>query len=437
MQPIILRNPNSRRPVQGRPALDTYIQDQNRWLDLARIQYAVTDKALEQAQALTQPALRANNVGAIPGGLLGRRAGGQSQPGRRYRWTLQQTKAQKEALLGAIYRQVLERALPEGARLNEEESRLTNGDITVREFVRRVVSSEVWIKQFYTRYPNTKIVEKLFKHILGRAPGSQAEIILYNGFLARKGLKAAVDAMINSSEYTEVFGDDLVPYPRYTSDPTKGMDTRAYLGSIRVNSQQTFQNSTLNFPSFGPGSAAGNDLRPLARVQEQIFTLTDGTSIELIFRAAYRQVWEKQPSELQRLSEPESRLRNGESTVKEFMRALGYAEAYARLFFGRWDNPKVAEFNYKHFLGRQPSSAVEIREHVNLLGQKGLKAAIDALINSVEYEKNFGDDTVPFYRLQSERYAGVVDAPTRTYLRSRNQIQTALHKSTTPAYSTL
>ncbi|WP_287127501.1 phycobilisome rod-core linker polypeptide [Candidatus Cyanaurora vandensis] len=432
MQPIILRNTNARRPIQGRPNLDSYNKDLQTWSAASQTQYA-----LEKARLMSTPALRGANIGTVPGGLLGRRAGGQSQPERRYRWTLLQTKAQKEALLGAIYRQVLERALPEGSRLNEEESRLTNGEITVREFIRILASSDLWVQQFFVKYPNIKVVEKLFKHLLGRAPSNQEEIIKYHGLLSKKGLKGIVDALMTSNEYTEVFGDDLVPFPRYKSDPQRGLDTRAYLGSLQINSQQTFQNNKVNFPSFGPGSWTGNEQKPLLRVQEQIFAVGKGASVDQVIRAAYRQVLEKEPTEIQRLSEAESRFRNGEWTVKELVRALGFSELYLKLYLARWDNCKVAEFNYKHFLGRQPSSARELREHTNILGQKGRRAAVDALLNSEEYTINFGDDTVPYYRLQSERYAGTVDAPTLTYLRSRTQVRVALLKSTVPAYSTL
>lgn len=430
MQPIILRNRNARRPIQGRPDLSTYSLDYaNLWQSTAQIQYA-----LEKLPSLTRPALR-TSVGDQPGGLLGTRPGFMAPPQSKFRWVLQQTKAQKEALIAAIYRQVLERTVYDGLRLNEEESRLTNGDITVREFVRKLASSDLWIQQFYMRYPNTKIVEKLFKQLLGRGPSNQADIIKYHTLLGAKGLKATVDAMVSSEEYTEVFGDDIVPYARYKSDPANGLDTGAYFGSLRTNALHTYQNSDLLFPSFGPGSQTSPPKQPLLRIPEQIFKGT--ANLPQILRAAYRQVLEKEPAELERLSEPESRLRNGELSVKEFIRALGYSELYLRLFFAKFDNCKLAEFNFKHFLGRQPASAAELGAHSVLLGRKGLRAAVDSLINSAEYAANFGDDTVPYYRLQAERFVGKVDAPSAAYIRSRNQVQVALYKSTAAPYSTL
>jgi phycobilisome core-membrane linker protein len=431
MQPVILRNRNTRRPVQGRPDLNSYTQDMDRWRAVAQVQYAL-DKALE----LSRPAFQ-NAVGILPGGISSGRPGFQAPPKVEFRWTLMQTKAQKEALLGAIYRQVLERTQPEGKRLNEEESRLNNGDITVREFIRRLASSDLWIQSFLVKYPNTKLVEKLFKALLGRAPGTQKEIIKYHDLLARKGLKAAVDTMINCEEYSAIFGDDTVPYARYLSDPTQGITTSVYLGSVKINSENTYQNPSLNFPSFGPGSPAGNDTLPLLRVPERVYSLGKGSAtLDQVIRACYRQILEKDPAELQRLSVPESRLRNGEISVKEFIRELGYSDLYLKLFFANWYNGKVAEFNFKHFLGRQPGSSVELGQHITLIGTKGIKAAIDSLLLSAEYERNFGDDTVPYYRLQAERYVGTVDAPSRAYVLARSRVKSNYNKPTTPAYTT-
>jgi phycobilisome core-membrane linker protein len=442
MQPIVLRKLTPRRPLESRPSLSSYTQGVNVWKALAGAQYA-----FEKAQSMSMPALRSNNVGAVPGGLFGKRAGGQSQPGQIYRWSLQQPKAEKEAIIRAVYRQVLERALPDGSRLNEPESRVTNGDISIREFVRSVATSNVYIGQFFTRFPNTKVVEYLFKHLLGRAPKDQIEISTYNDLLAKQGLKAAVDTMVNSPEYIAVFGEDVVPYPRYASDPANGYNARAYAGSIQVFSQQTFQNSTLNFPSFGAkgwglstGDQGVGDRSKPARPgldAPRVYSLGDNTEVELILRAAYRQVWEKDLGEAPRLSEPESRLRNGDITVREFIRALGHSDFYCRTYLGKWDNSKLAEFNFKHFLGRRPASTKELAQHTQTLGQRGLKAAVDELLNGAEYGKNFGDNTVPYSTLRSERYAGTVDQPSRAYAGTFTQVREQYHKNTVPAYGNL
>jgi phycobilisome core-membrane linker protein len=154
------------------------------------------------------------------------------KPARIYRFTLGTTQAETQQVIDAIYIQVMDvfsGQVPAYFRRTDLESRLRNGEISVREFVRELASSEIYRKRFYTPYPNTKVIEFLFRHILGRAPATQAEIRQYNKLLADSGLKAAVEAMVNSAEYSRYFGEDVVPYPRYPSLPAGN-----YLGSVKA-----------------------------------------------------------------------------------------------------------------------------------------------------------------------------------------------------------
>ncbi len=118
--------------------------------------------------------------------------------------------------------------VPDGLRISELDSKLRNGEISVREFVRDLASSDIYRRRFYTPYPNTKVIEFLFRHILGRAPATQGEIQQYNKLLADGGLKAAVDEMVNTPEYAQYFGEDVVPYRR-TPLPAGN-----YLGSVKA-----------------------------------------------------------------------------------------------------------------------------------------------------------------------------------------------------------
>jgi len=56
--------------------------------------------------------------------------------------------------------------VPEGLRRTELDSKLKNGEISVREFVRALASSDIY-RRFYTPYPNTKVIE--FRHLPGRS----------------------------------------------------------------------------------------------------------------------------------------------------------------------------------------------------------------------------------------------------------------------------
>jgi len=57
-------------------------------------------------------------------------------------------------------------------------------------------------------------VELLFKQLLGRAPESQAEFRVPLDIVIRQGYAALIDHFLNSEEYINNFGEDIVPYLR-------------------------------------------------------------------------------------------------------------------------------------------------------------------------------------------------------------------------------
>ena len=109
--------------------------------------------------------------------------------------------------------------IPDEFRRPDLESKVRSGDISIRDFVSALASSAAYIDRFYTPYPNTKAIEFLFRHLLGRSPANQAEISDYNRIMAERGFVAAVATMIDSAEYTRYFGSDVVPYHRAPSLP--------------------------------------------------------------------------------------------------------------------------------------------------------------------------------------------------------------------------
>ncbi|MEI6430462.1 MAG: phycobilisome rod-core linker polypeptide, partial [Pseudanabaena sp. ELA607] len=82
---------------------------------------------------------------------------------------------------------------------------------------------------------------------LGRAPLDQAEIRKYNEILATKGAKAMVVEMVNSREYVEAFGEDVVPYNRYETFPAAN-----YPNTQTLYNRLTKQDKSLVVPSFAP-----------------------------------------------------------------------------------------------------------------------------------------------------------------------------------------
>ena len=127
------------------------------------------------------------------------------------------------------------------------ESRLSNNEINMKEFIEGLGNSELYLKEFYTPYPNTKAIELGTKHFLGRAPLNQREIQKYNQILAAQGLKAFIGAMVNSMEYVQIFGEDTVPFRRFPTLPAAN-----FPNTEKLYNQLTKQNDDIVIPSFEP-----------------------------------------------------------------------------------------------------------------------------------------------------------------------------------------
>jgi phycobilisome core-membrane linker protein len=150
----------------------------------------------------------------------------------------------------AAYRQIFERDLEPylvQVEFTDLESKLSNEEITVKEFIEGLGSSDLYLKEFYTPYPNTKVIELGTKHFLGRAPLTQKEIQKYNQILATQGLRAFIGAMVNSMEYLQVFGEDTVPYRRFPTLPAAN-----FPNTEKLYNKLTKQDKELVVPSFKP-----------------------------------------------------------------------------------------------------------------------------------------------------------------------------------------
>lgn len=126
-------------------------------------------------------------------------------------WTPENAKA----VINAVYRHVLGNDyIMQSERLVGLESLLTNGQINVRDFVRAVAKSELYKTKFlYSNY-HTRVIELNFKHLLGRAPYSEAEVIEHLDRYQNEGYDADIDSYIDSDEYEANFGDSTVPFYR-------------------------------------------------------------------------------------------------------------------------------------------------------------------------------------------------------------------------------
>jgi len=367
-----------------------------------------------------------------------------------FKLTNLQDKANLKTVIGAAYRQIFERDIAPYIVTNEFtvlETQLSNGDITLKEFIAGLGTSGLYIREFYSPYPNTKVIELGTKHFLGRAPLDQAEIRKYNQILATEGLKGFISAMVNSQEYIDAFGEDVVPYNRYLTLPAAN-----YPNTQRLYNTLTKQNKVLVVPSFEPAksrldvgqlpltsqaiaqsresalTSVGRSSMPATTSQEnsttavrlkpaRIYRLTaemSSNDLDALINAIYAQVLDvfAEPIPAQfRQPELEACLRQGSLSVREFVRALASSDVYAQRFYAAYPTAKMVELLFRHLLGRAPETQVEIRQYSQLLSDSGLKAAVDSLLNGSEYLRYFGEAVVPYKRfptLPTGNYLGSV-----------------------------
>jgi phycobilisome core-membrane linker protein len=314
----------------------------------------------------------------------------------------------------AAYRQVFGRMPYEGQRLSVAEIKLENGDITLREFIKTLAKSEAFRKIYWTPLYVVKAIEYIHRRLLGRPTYGRQEMNQYFDLCSKKGFYALIDALIDSPEYTEAFGEDTVPYERYLTP--QGMQLRMVrLGNLREDiGQRVDKEETPRFIELGTPSVSIRtepDIQSrvgqgvtVQREQTKIFKLLtnlDKVAVQNTVRAAYRQIFERdlEPYIINaEFTALESKLSNAEITVKEFIEGLGCSDLYLKEFYAPYPNTKVIELGTKHFLGRAPLNQKEIQKYNQILATKGLKAFIGAMVNSMEYLQLFGEDTVPYRR---------------------------------------
>jgi phycobilisome rod-core linker protein len=116
-------------------------------------------------------------------------------------------------LIEAAYRQIFFHAF-KADREPVLESQLRNGQITVRDFIRGLLLSNTYRSSFYDLNSNYRFVEHTVQKVLGRNVYSEAEKIAWSAEVMTKGIAGFVNQLLDSDEYLENFGYDIVPYQR-------------------------------------------------------------------------------------------------------------------------------------------------------------------------------------------------------------------------------
>jgi phycocyanin-associated rod linker protein len=155
------------------------------------------------------------------------------------------TQSEAQVVIDAIYRQVLGTMhLVKRDRLISLESQLLNGQLSVRDFVRALAKSELYKSKFLYPYFQTKVIELNFKHLLGRAPASEAEVIEHLNRYQTQGYNRDIDSYIDSAEYNTHFGDATTPYSRHFFHPTAVLGTLSRSADSHL--QETLDKTSVN-----------------------------------------------------------------------------------------------------------------------------------------------------------------------------------------------
>lgn len=127
--------------------------------------------------------------------------------------------------------------------------------------------------------------------------------------------------------------------------------------------------------------------------------LLDDGAVDDLIQAAYRQIFnEQQLLSSNRLVGLESKLKIGQITVKDFIRGLLLSPVFRERNYDVNNNYRFARICIERVLGRQTYGDREILSWSILLATKGLHGFVDALLDSDEYNQNFGENTVPYQR---------------------------------------
>lgn len=93
------------------------------------------------------------------------------------------------------------------------DSSFLEGKLTTRQFVCKLISSEMYRDYILLVNSNYHFVKLCFERVLGR-PATNTEIMTWSSLLATQGLESFARALTSSEEYLVVFGDDQVPARR-------------------------------------------------------------------------------------------------------------------------------------------------------------------------------------------------------------------------------
>ena len=94
------------------------------------------------------------------------------------------------------------------------EALFMNGDLSVQGLITAMAQSDTYKKLFLEPNNPYRFVELNFKHLLGRPPHNQEELMSHVRLFQEDGYEAEICSYTYSDEYYSAFGVDRVPYNR-------------------------------------------------------------------------------------------------------------------------------------------------------------------------------------------------------------------------------
>jgi len=152
---------------------------------------------------------------------------------------------------------------------------------------------------------------------------------------------------------------------------------------------------------------AGSDEDPKAMAFDQVM---DRDALTTVIETAYRQIF-FHAFKVDRNSGLESQLRNGQITVREFIRALTLSDTFTRSFYNLNSNYRVARHLVEKLLGRPVHGKSEEIAWAAVLMTRGVKGMVDDILDSQEYLEAFGSDTVPYQRHRVVGFREIGETP--------------------------
>nr|YP_009297209.1 phycobilisome core-membrane linker protein [Porphyridium sordidum]AOM66552.1 phycobilisome core-membrane linker protein [Porphyridium sordidum] len=325
----------------------------------------------------------------------------------------QTTKSNKAAILQAAYLAVFGRKIYENERISLKsiDKRFIDGNMSVKELIRALATSNTFRSLYWTPLYVCKSIEWIHYRLLGRPTYGRKEINQYFDLAYKKGFSSVINSIIDSLEYTECFGENIVPYERYIT-PSAVAQRQLRLGNI-IKKSSLVSKDVEKFVQLGESNSNQNTYSISYKIKQGVSKLRDQQKIFdaktssspseylSIFQAACRQIFERDIKTIvigNELENIQSKFVQGQMSVKEMVNALGKSKIYLKEFYNPYPNIKVIELGTKHFLGRAPNNQAEIRFYNQILASCGIEAFVDMLTNSKEYAEIFGDTKVPFRR---------------------------------------